>query len=49
VEQSAADAQVQAAGGVGQDEKMAFEVTPFFVYLTRREITQGKKFQAQYL
>jgi len=24
------------AGAVGKDEKMAFEVTPFFLYLTRQ-------------
>ena len=31
------------AGGVAKDEKMAFEVTPFFVYLTRQGNNSGKE------
>jgi len=37
------------AGGVAKDEKMAFEVTPFFVYLTRQGNNLGRKLRAQYL
>jgi hypothetical protein len=31
------------AGGVAKDEKMAFEVTPFFLYLTRQGSNSAKE------
>jgi hypothetical protein len=34
------------AGGVAQDEKMAFEVTPFFLYLTRQGNNSAKDAQS---